>query len=452
MMQNESDELCRLQAPLPFLSVEEFTTEPPPIVEMLREKEPLFNISSLPTFPSLRTSPISFVLSLACFLFLLFFLVHIFITLRQWLSTLYFRWTTRDRLQSCWFCGHQQKVAWEQLSWWFCQQCEQYNGFNEATGDYNYPIIGMFDPAANRTPISRTPQPVPSIISNSETNMLNATCSPSDILCRTCALNQSCWLAQMSSFQPSSENKLEAEAAAFEASLKDSFRLCSLCSRRVEQELQRKHSLLNQYWFGSKLQQSKSALGDIKKQTTSMRRKTKLASALLFYKNVVMAILVAFFLDTFLANHTNLYISNSLGYGFNYFKHRFLPFLSSSVWESLISYMALSLLPVTLLLCIFLLDERRPQLRAVTPPCLLPSSRLLLFVVIAEFVMFGLATVALTDLQSKTIDLSVVAQHGNLLASLLVCLSFFFPLWAEINTKQTSGFGCIERQYQRSKR
>ncbi|XP_047138317.1 uncharacterized protein LOC101235182 isoform X1 [Hydra vulgaris] len=119
---------------------------------------------------------------------------------------------------NCWFCGKVSKIEKSCSNWWFCLECEQWNGFKE-DGDY-YQII----PEMYETPVH----------SVNEANLPNE----KSLLCQACLSKQSRKINELAAFVPKDEKHFELESDDFERFLNEKYKPCLSCLSVISYHLQ----------------------------------------------------------------------------------------------------------------------------------------------------------------------------------------------------------------------
>ncbi|XP_012534481.2 transmembrane protein 201 homolog [Monomorium pharaonis] len=136
---------------------------------------------------------------------------------------------------NCWFCNENVKIWRQDLNWWLCPWCEQYNGFSK-DGDYAYDIPEQYAMPKVRTKYCR--------LSRSSDNChINL----KDKLCTYCNERESQKLLELSSFEPRSEKLFHTELKAFKEHLEVRYPLCDGCKLMVRDVLHKQALWLTRY-------------------------------------------------------------------------------------------------------------------------------------------------------------------------------------------------------------
>ncbi|KAG7207266.1 hypothetical protein KM043_008941 [Ampulex compressa] len=136
---------------------------------------------------------------------------------------------------NCWFCNKDTKIWQQQLDWWLCPFCEQYNGFSK-NGDYSYTIPEQHKISLNDTKryCSTSPAREASPIAKSN-------------LCNECNTLEAIKLSQLSNFVPRNNRNYKSETEQFKQSLENKYPLCANCRTMVHNVLQKQSLWLAQY-------------------------------------------------------------------------------------------------------------------------------------------------------------------------------------------------------------
>ncbi|CAK9814469.1 Transmembrane protein 201 homolog [Anthophora plagiata] len=136
---------------------------------------------------------------------------------------------------NCWFCNTNTKIWRQQLNWWMCPCCEQYNGFSK-NGDYTYNIPEQYKIPSNEIKkyCTTNQDTTPSKIANNG-------------LCKQCNMNESIKISKLSDYIPESEKNYEYEIKKFKDGLEKQYPLCAKCKTTVHSTLYKQALWLIQY-------------------------------------------------------------------------------------------------------------------------------------------------------------------------------------------------------------
>ncbi|EFN71895.1 Transmembrane protein 201 [Camponotus floridanus] len=135
---------------------------------------------------------------------------------------------------NCWFCNNNSKIWKEDLNWWLCSWCEQYNGFSK-NGDYMYNIPEQYATSNMSTRYCRLIKQ-----SNSRNISMNH-------LCEDCNKQENLKLLELSNFEPKSERHYNAELTKFKKYLEKRYPLCNNCKLTVQTVLNKQALWLTCY-------------------------------------------------------------------------------------------------------------------------------------------------------------------------------------------------------------
>ncbi|XP_011642142.1 uncharacterized protein LOC105430327 isoform X2 [Pogonomyrmex barbatus] len=135
---------------------------------------------------------------------------------------------------NCWFCNENTKISRQNLGWWLCPWCEQYNGFSK-NGDYAYDI------PEQRT-ISKMHKKYCKLSERSDKHSIFK-----NNLCTYCNERESLKLSELSNFEPKNEKLFKAELKAFSEYLEMKYPLCNGCKSTVRNVLHRQALWLTRY-------------------------------------------------------------------------------------------------------------------------------------------------------------------------------------------------------------
>ncbi|XP_034176199.2 uncharacterized protein LOC117602379 isoform X2 [Osmia lignaria lignaria] len=135
---------------------------------------------------------------------------------------------------NCWFCNNNTKIWRQQLNWWMCPHCEQYNGFSK-NGDYTYNIPEQY----------KTSDEIKRYCTvNQDTSIKKVA---KNDLCTQCNVNESLKLAKLSDYIPKSERNYEHEIKQYRNILEQQYPLCAKCKTIVHRVLSKQALWLAQY-------------------------------------------------------------------------------------------------------------------------------------------------------------------------------------------------------------
>ncbi|XP_076749784.1 uncharacterized protein LOC143422764 [Xylocopa sonorina] len=136
---------------------------------------------------------------------------------------------------NCWFCNKNTKIWRQQLNWWLCPCCEQYNGFSK-NGDYTYNIPEQYKAPSNDVKRYCT------IDQDSTVDKLAR-----NGLCKQCNKNESLKLSKLSNYIPENEKNYEYEIRQFKDNLEQQYPLCINCKTTVNNVLYKQALWLARY-------------------------------------------------------------------------------------------------------------------------------------------------------------------------------------------------------------
>ncbi|XP_068966590.1 uncharacterized protein [Bombus flavifrons] len=136
---------------------------------------------------------------------------------------------------NCWFCNKDIKIWRQQLNWWMCPYCEQYNGFSK-NGDYAYTIPEQYKTSSHEMKRYCT------INQDTTTNQ-----GANNGLCKQCNMNESLKISKLSDYVPKNERNYEYEIKKFKDSLEQQYPLCAKCKSTVNKVLYKQSLWLAQY-------------------------------------------------------------------------------------------------------------------------------------------------------------------------------------------------------------
>ncbi|KAL2720037.1 uncharacterized protein V1478_010303 [Vespula squamosa] len=154
----------------------------------------------------------------------------VFITCIIVFQKLKLRWPMKV---NCWFCNNNTKIRRQELEWWLCPSCEQFNGFSE-NGDYMYDIPELYkDSTDNSVKYCRNQSKIELFHKNT--------------LCKECNKHQKIKLAELSNFEPTNEKKYDQEIQQFKHFLEKKYPLCINCNAIVQNVLAKQTMWLAHY-------------------------------------------------------------------------------------------------------------------------------------------------------------------------------------------------------------
>ncbi|XP_076393167.1 uncharacterized protein LOC100879812 isoform X2 [Megachile rotundata] len=136
---------------------------------------------------------------------------------------------------NCWFCNTNTKIWRQQLNWWMCPHCEQYNGFSK-NGDYAYNIPEQYKTSANENKRYCTVRQ--DTLANKVAN---------NDLCAQCNIKETLKISKLSKYVPTSERNYEYEIKQFKDSLEQQYPLCANCKITVHNVLRKQALWLAEY-------------------------------------------------------------------------------------------------------------------------------------------------------------------------------------------------------------
>ncbi|CAJ0587085.1 unnamed protein product, partial [Mesorhabditis spiculigera] len=159
---------------------------------------------------------------------------------------------------NCWFCNTDTRVSWSQKNAFVCPTCDQYNGFT-AEGDYNRRVPGQYRPL--------TRQPSKNFCANraAEAHSLN-----DNILCAECNHKQTIIVERINNFEPTNEDRWQAELDDYKNRLNKVYALCETCTMATQRKLTQDKE---KYGYLARItKRGREALQDIK---TSAKKRRK---------------------------------------------------------------------------------------------------------------------------------------------------------------------------------
>ncbi|XP_071650412.1 uncharacterized protein [Temnothorax longispinosus] len=174
---------------------------------------------------------------------------------------------------NCWFCNENTKVWRQNLGWWLCPWCEQYNGFSK-NGDYAYDIPEQYATSNVRTRYCR--------LSEGSDNRHGL----EGKLCEYCNKRESLKLSELSNFEPKSNRLFDTELKAFKEHLEVRYPLCDSCKLTVRDALRRQAVWLTRYkmlFFRRK--PIKTLVGNARKSESIFRAVSMVQLAILVYNH-----------------------------------------------------------------------------------------------------------------------------------------------------------------------
>ncbi|CAD1480191.1 unnamed protein product, partial [Heterotrigona itama] len=136
---------------------------------------------------------------------------------------------------NCWFCNKNAKIWRQQLNWWMCPYCEQYNGFSK-NGDYAYSI-----PEQYKTPSHEMKR----YCTINQGTTINK--GANNGLCKQCNMKENLKVSKLSNYIPKNERNYEYEIKKFKDSLEQQYPLCAKCKSIVNSVLHKQALWLAQY-------------------------------------------------------------------------------------------------------------------------------------------------------------------------------------------------------------
>ncbi|KAK2575854.1 hypothetical protein KPH14_007228 [Odynerus spinipes] len=134
---------------------------------------------------------------------------------------------------NCWFCNNNTKIKREELEWWLCPSCKQFNGFSK-NGDYTYKIPEQHKVSVNNS--------IRYCRSGATTEV-----SPKNTLCEECNKHQKLKLVELSNFEPQNERRYSKEIEKFQRTLEEKYPLCTNCNATVQNVLAKQAMWLARY-------------------------------------------------------------------------------------------------------------------------------------------------------------------------------------------------------------
>lgn len=155
----------------------------------------------------------------------------LFVTFITVFQKLKLRWPVKV---NCWFCNKNIKIWRQQLNWWMCPYCEQYNGFSK-NGDYSYNIPEQYKKPSHE--IKR--------YCTINQNMTNKNITNG--LCKQCNMNENLKISKISGYIPENEKNYEYEIKKLKDNLEQQYPLCAKCKITVNNVLYKQALWLAQY-------------------------------------------------------------------------------------------------------------------------------------------------------------------------------------------------------------
>ncbi|XP_076634016.1 uncharacterized protein LOC143348079 [Colletes latitarsis] len=156
----------------------------------------------------------------------------IIVTIITVLQKLKLRWPVKV---NCWFCNNDTKIWRQQLNWWLCPQCEQYNGFSK-NGDYAYSIPEQYKISSNE---------IKRYCRVSQDTKINKIAKNG--LCNQCIQNESLKISKLSTYTPMNEKNYDHEMKQFKDNLEQQYPLCANCKITVHNTLHKQAIWLAKY-------------------------------------------------------------------------------------------------------------------------------------------------------------------------------------------------------------
>ncbi|XP_011149618.1 uncharacterized protein LOC105189303 isoform X2 [Harpegnathos saltator] len=177
---------------------------------------------------------------------------------------------------NCWFCNQNTKVWRQNLTWWLCPSCQQFNGFSK-NGDYAYDIPEQYATFDKCTRYCSLPK---------QNNAANV---PKNNLCIDCNKRESLKLAELSNFEPRDENLYDTELKVFKEYLEKKYPLCGSCRSIVWDVLNKQSLWLMRYKMLFFRQKPINAIiNKAKKLDTVFRFITVVLSSIISYNHEVI--------------------------------------------------------------------------------------------------------------------------------------------------------------------
>ncbi|XP_072763318.1 uncharacterized protein [Anoplolepis gracilipes] len=135
---------------------------------------------------------------------------------------------------NCWFCNENSKIWRQQLNWWLCPWCEQYNGFSK-NGDYMYNIPEQYATL-------KMSQRYCKLVEQNDLRDISK-----GHLCTNCNKQESLKLLELSNFEAKSEKRYNDELKSFKEYLEKRHPLCDNCKLTVQNVLSKQTLWLTRY-------------------------------------------------------------------------------------------------------------------------------------------------------------------------------------------------------------
>ncbi|XP_012286785.1 uncharacterized protein LOC105703183 [Orussus abietinus] len=134
---------------------------------------------------------------------------------------------------NCWFCNGYTKIWRQEINWWRCSSCDQYNGFSK-DGDYMYDIPEQYKYEKQSAKYYCKPcKEKSSCFGNN--------------LCTQCNKNERLKLEELTNFEPSNSRKYDDEVKRFKNKLDEKYPLCTRCVNVLQDVLMKQSAWLTQY-------------------------------------------------------------------------------------------------------------------------------------------------------------------------------------------------------------
>ncbi|XP_031838584.1 uncharacterized protein LOC116429606 [Nomia melanderi] len=159
-------------------------------------------------------------------------ILFIIVTICTVLLKLKLRWPVT---LNCWFCNNNSKIWRQQLNWWLCPHCEQYNGFSK-NGDYAYSIPEQYKTSTYNN------KRYCSIDQSTKINKVST-----NGLCNQCTKNETLKLSKLSNYVPTNDRNYDREVKQFKKSLEQEYPLCTKCKSTVNNILYKQALWLAEY-------------------------------------------------------------------------------------------------------------------------------------------------------------------------------------------------------------
>ncbi|XP_015435539.1 PREDICTED: uncharacterized protein LOC107191099 [Dufourea novaeangliae] len=159
-------------------------------------------------------------------------ILFVIVTIITVFQKLKLRWPVKV---NCWFCNDNSKICRQQLNWWLCPHCEQYNGFSK-NGDYAYSIPEQYKISSNNS------KRYCSVGQDVEVEKLSTSS-----LCNHCITNETLKISRLSNYIPINDKNYEQEVKQFKESLEQEYPLCVNCKNTVYNVLYKQALWLAKY-------------------------------------------------------------------------------------------------------------------------------------------------------------------------------------------------------------